>query len=277
MLKFTFFLLIFTTNYAEAGWMDYFFDYKKECEMNTKTQSMDGFEVGYSVFKNKNKNSDKALFIFPPTGGKNILDVGYAYYFCKRGYEVYVLETWSDDDEYDLDFSIHRKSLSRTKKAIDIIMTEIPNSKVAWLGTSLGGMIFNIQAPKYKERLSAYYNIASGYPYCEVVAHSNEEILKEAREKRFKKYNIKDMADYQKRICEAIGEDIELNWSKPFRYGFSLLLSDTTVPTVYQERLSLERVPDLMIKTPFLNHRMGIVKTYLWDKKKIFEFIDQSF
>jgi hypothetical protein len=56
------------------------------------------FKVQILKLQSKIPNQ-KSILIIPPTGGTNFIDRSYGKLFCENGFDVFILDRWTDDDE----------------------------------------------------------------------------------------------------------------------------------------------------------------------------------
>jgi len=238
-------------------------------------KSEDDFYINYSVYSHKKSPAKKSILVIPPTGGKNIIDEGYALNLCRRGFKVYILEGWKNIKEYELDYSIHQIYQDRTQRAFVKMVEVMDGDKVGVLGTSAGGINFSVSLGNkfVAQKVDAFFSIVAGTPLCKVIASSHEKGLKGIRELRFEKTDVASMEQYEKNICGV------LKWRSPERlpggvaYGAIVSMKDVTVATEYQLEMVENYQPKTLIKSN-LNHFRTVVSSYFLHKKAILEFFE---
>ena len=220
------------------------------------------------------EGSEKSLLIIPPTGGTNLIDRSYARQFCAAGFNVYILDKWTMYDEYALDLEIHRRYYARTQRAIELILSKIPEShRVGILGTSVGALHAAIATGKL-DRIREALFITGGADITGLIVDSDQAVMKDAREKRNRMFGFRTRDDYYNELKKHIELDPLF-----FQSGFagkkiSMVIADndTTVPGPYQRLLQkitgAKRVVEMSD-----NHFWAIVKTWLFHR----EFVLKSF
>ena len=255
------------------------FDPLNKCELTQHTfysQADKDFFIKANIYKLKNTQSDKAILLLPPTGGENILDIGYAYSFCRKGFNVFSLTHWTQErgsTDYALDLDVHQRYMTRTQQAIKLSLKNINEKTVGVLGTSSGAIDFSVALgdPEVSKRVSAFYNIVGGAPLCNIIARAGESALSEVRQKRFNEFNFKNEAEYIDKICSKVSWKIPK--SKPENISFAMVLAskDSTVPYDLQVTLKDWWQPKEVEIHPN-GHFLTILKTYFMQKKQIIEF-----
>ena len=281
--------LIFTTLFLGFFTLLYFkgtkfsFDPLNVCSVADQTyisKKENKFFIKAKIYSLKNKKTDKAILLLPPTGGENMLDVGYAYSLCKEGFKVFTLTHWTEErgsKDYTVDFKVHQRYMTRTQKAIDLILEQIKESKIGVLGTSSGAINFSVALgeKKVSDRVAAFYNIVGGAPLCNVIARAGESALSDVRKKRFKMFNFKNTQAYVKKICSIVSWKIP--HSRPPGVSFSMVLAskDKTVPYDLQQNLKDWWKPTIYRIEPH-GHLFVIVKTFLTQKSNVVEFFKKN-
>ncbi len=222
------------------------------------------------------KPSDKTLFIFPPTGGTNTIDKSYASQFCKKGYQVQILEGWTKDQETEIDFEIHQSFYSKAQKAIALALNQSKTKFNGLIGTSVGGLHASIAA-SLQDRLDAVFVITAGTSIAEVVVYSDQEAMRGLNKKRKEKFKTTSNEDQVARIGQAFKlEPLTLgDGFKTKDLGVSIATEDTVVPVEQQNKLKNLWNPKKEIYI-HNDHFWGIVKTWLFHSDEILEFFEQS-
>lgn len=219
----------------------------------------------------------RTILIMPPTGGNNVLDRSYARTFRSSGFDVYILNRWTGDDEYDLELGIHERLYERTQKAISLVLAEIPEGEpVGILGTSVGA-IFTATAMGVHDRLKAAFLITGGAPIASVIVGSDQMAMTDAKMKRFKEFGFTSDREY----LEALDPEIHLDPFKlPRKFagkelGMIISEKDTTVPGEFQMKLKELWQPRTVYRFHD-NHFVTILKSWFWHRKNIVKFFKKG-
>lgn len=245
------------------------------CSQVVSTYGDSSFQVQVSQFQSS-KAKGRSLLILPPTGGTNVLDLSYAKNLCENGFEVIILEHWTEDDEYSLELEIHQRFYARAQKAISIVLAHIKTPFVGVLGTSVGA-IHSAIAMGTQERIDAAFVIVGGAPVANVIAYSDQEILVEARKKRFEVYKFNDNQEYAKELDQILSLDpgkLPTHYRNKF-LGMVISKEDTTVPVGTQRALRDLWKPQVVYEFSN-NHFISIIKTWLFHKDDIVEFFNKA-
>lgn len=215
------------------------------------------------------------VIIIPPTGGTNFLDRRYASGLCDRGINAHILSHWTDDDEYNVELSIHTRFYGRAYEAIGLLLSELPaKTRIGILGTSVGGLHAAIAASRYQQISSAFI-ITGGAHIPSIIANSNQGAMVKVWNDRSRLFNFKAKGEY----IDALEKVIELeplnrlNITSAKKFGMVISTSDQTVPSVNQERLKSLWKPEVVIYKD-QDHFWSIVNTWLFDSDKIYSFFD---
>jgi dienelactone hydrolase len=247
--------------------------FKKGCDQMQKTLKDGDFEITLLTYKAQ--DSKKHIIIIPPTGGTNVLDRSYARNFCSEGFNVSILSHWSMDDEINYELSIHQKFYSRAQRSIGMILNDLPlEHKVGILGTSVGGLHAAIAISRF-ERISSAFVITAGAPIPAIIAHSNQEAMKKAWDKRQEMYGFKTKEEYIAALNKALELAPQSMKESNKRLGMVIATKDKTVPTRYQQELREMWQPQKLI-TYDHNHFFGIVFTWAFQRKEIINFFKKE-
>lgn len=233
------------------------------------------FSVNVTVY-NPESDTKKSLLIIPPTGGTNIIDRSYAKQFRKAGYRVYILNSWTDDNENSTDIEIHQRFYGRAQKAIGLVLKEIKTPFVGMIGTSVGALHASISAATVPN-LNAVFSIVGGAPIAEVVVTSDQQAMKDLRDARKVRYGYKTDQDNIKAIGAAFTlEPMQQgDLYKHKSLGMTLAQHDDTVTYLSQEQLRNYWQPRTVITLPS-NHFWGIVKMWLFHSDELEKFFEDS-
>ncbi len=231
------------------------------------------FEVGVTRYIPA-KVSDRLVIVVPPTGGTTRIDLSYGEEFCKRGIASLVVNRWTDDQEYNLELSIHDRYYRRAQRALDLVLANSWERKIGILGTSVGALHAAI-AEQRTDRIDSIFLIVGGAPISTLLATSDQKILADAKAARFKIYGFRSTDEYEVALKKVIPfEPLEINPAKlPKHFGMVISNSDGTVPTRNQIILKNAWNPSLVIESNW-GHIPTIVKTWLCEQSRILEFFE---
>lgn len=218
----------------------------------------------------------KSLLIIPPTGGTNLIDRSYARQFCAQGFDVYILNSWTDQNEQAIDLELHQRFYSRAQRALAITLAQTKSAFVGVLGTSVGALHATIAAAT-NERINAVFSIVGGIPIAEVIVGSDQQAMQDLKAARKTKYGFTTDAQNIKAIGSAF--HLEPKAQKPLSrridYGMSIAENDTTVAFANQIELRDFWQPKTVIVLRN-NHYWGIVKTWLFHSAELVDFFSAS-
>ncbi len=218
------------------------------------------------------EGSKQTIIIMPPTGGTNVIDRSYARILCSEGFNVYILDKFTGYDEYNLDLEIHRRYYGRTQRAVDLILSDIPQDHtVSILGTSVGALHAAISTGRI-ERIKKALIITGGADITGLIVDSDQEIMRVAREKRNKMFGFKTRDDYYSELKKHIELDplfFEAGYPGK-KISMVIADNDTTVPGPYQRLLQKIAKPKRILEMSD-NHFWAIVKTWLFHRKFVID------
>ena len=252
------------------------FDKNSSCSSQIKKLGTLDFSVEVTSFK-PTFLTLKSLLIIPPTGGTNTIDVSYGKNFCKAGYNVFILNEWTNKDDIVVDLELHQRFYTNAQKAISMILAETKTPFIGLLGTSVGALHGAISANTIPQ-LDAVYLIVGGASIAEVIVGSDQEAMVNLKAERKKKFGFKNDTE----IVQAIDHVFKLeplaqgSLYKTKDIGMVIAEYDSTVPTEYQVKLRDFYQPKEVLMLPN-NHFWAIIKTWLFHEDEILEFFENSF
>lgn len=261
-----FFLLIFNFNQGFA---------RSVCDGKSVEFKSQDFETEVLRYEPATPGQ-KSILIMPPTGGVNFLDRSYAKTFCENGFDVYVLKKWRDDDEYNLELEIHDRFYSRAQKALDLTVAQIQTPFIGILGTSVGALHTAIAMGRI-EKINAAFIITGGSSIAEIIATSDQDVMVDARTKRFEKYKFKTDSEYIQALEKILPfEPLKLPPLFKGKYlGMVVATEDTTVPAKNQLQLQELWQPQVVLSLK-ANHMFSIIKTWFWHKSEVVQFFQNA-
>ena len=221
--------------------------------------------------------SKKSLLIIPPTGGTNLIDRSYAREFCAKGYDVYILNSWTEQNEQATDLELHQRFYGRARRALLITLDQTKSAFIGVLGTSVGALHASVAAATI-ERVNAVFGVVGGTPIAEVIVGSDQKAMQDLKAARKTRYGF--TSDAQN--IAAIGGAFQLEpmlqkaLAKRKDYAMSMAENDTTVPFENQRKLRDFWQPEKVIVISG-DHFWGIVKTWLFHSGELVKFFEASF
>jgi len=242
------------------------------CESKNIVIKDDAFETDVIEYSKLGLEYKKAILIIPPTGGVNFIDKSYAKSLCESGLKAVIIKNWTGDDEYNLELAIHTRFYRRAQKAIAMTVLKYKRYVLGILGTSVGGLHAAIATSRFREITSSFLIVAGGN-IPEIIANTTQEVLKDAKEKRFKMFNFKSNQEYISALEKVVPFE-PLNLPVPSRtkkIGMVISTNDHVVPSLNQEKLRTHWSPKTVWRTWF-GHKAAVVKTWLFSTQKIIDF-----
>ena len=217
----------------------------------------------------------KTLIILPPTGGTNAIDRSYARGFCEKGYDVYILNEWSNMNEKNIDLGLHQRLYAGAQKAITLALNDIKTPYVGLIGTSVGAL-HGAVAAGYQDKINSVFIITGGATIPEVIINSDQPAMIELKKARYTKYNFKNDDEYREALDRAFQfEPTTMTKHKTKALGMSIANEDTTVPVKNQKKLEAFWNPKVTLHYPN-NHFWGIVRTWWSGEEDIFNFFEAN-
>lgn len=233
-------------------------------------------KVNISTYKNETK-ATKSLIIFPPTGGTNIIDRSYAKKFCAAGYDVYVINAWTDDKETVTDLTIHQNFYSRAQKALTVVLDNIHTPFIGLIGTSVGALHASVAA-NTQTKIDSVFIITGGAPIAEVIVTSKQEAMVKLKADRRKRYGFKSDNENIEAITKVFSlepmKQGELYKTKDI--GMAIATEDTIVNSKNQIKLQKFLQPKTVINLSN-DHFWGILNTWLFHDNEIITFFENSY
>ncbi len=219
------------------------------------------------------------ILILPPIVGETQLDRQLALRFCNSGMAAYILHTMrpnSRQREVE-DFTIHDEAFLRAHGAVRNVIYEL-ESRVQFLprygiiGMSLGGLFAAYVAGAEPKILASVVIAGSGNP-AGVLAHSDQRLVVNLRQRRMRELSIPTIRTYEAQLRSVLTID-PLNVVgriEPNSMYMFIPNSDTTVPVRYQRELR-RAVREPLVYVMRGSHRVGLVKATRLHGGKITSF-----
>jgi hypothetical protein len=238
----------------------------------------DGEFVNYRRVFPKNENELKGtLFIFPPTGGENIIDRLYAADFALQGYEVFILQTWTGYEIEGFKYELHNKFYGSAQIALNKVLTKAKTTNFGILGTSVGALHTSV-ALTVNPKLKTGFIIVGGLPIPEVIIQSNQQAMVNLKNKRYVEYNLTDDTQYLKELnqvfqFEPTAQDINHSTGKTI--GAIVSKNDELVPFENQIKAS-DFFKTSELTTSRLSHTTTVMYYGLFKRHKVIKFFKQN-
>jgi len=248
----------------------------RNCTVSEKSLTEPNFSIDYTQYINASP-AKKSLIIMPPTGGVNFIDKRYANEFCRAGYDVYIIKSWTNPNRSsDVGLERHQRDHERAQASISKVIAEIQTPFIGLLGTSLGGM-YSAVAANYQEKINAVFLIVAGAPITEVIVKSDQDLMQELLKRRKEKFGYKTDEEYLQALQKSFFlEPMQLgDKHKSKDIGLAIATQDEKVPTKNQLLLAEFFKPKKII-TFENSHLWGIVKAWLLSSDEIINFFDES-
>lgn len=151
---------------------------------------------------NDRGGSVPTVLLLPPTGGENILDLGYADAFCVEGLRTVILERWDGDTNNESDLDAHDtgaiRSLAAVRHTVEYIQ-RTHRGQIGVFGASLGAINAAL-AIGHETQFGAAAFIAGGIGMADIIPLSKQQDLTRLRNERKGIYAYADDAAYAKEI-----------------------------------------------------------------------------
>lgn len=237
----------------------------------------DGFVNYHRVFP-KNENSLKGtIFIFPPTGGENIIDRLYAADLALIGFEVFILQTWTGYEIEGIKYELHNKFYGSAQKALNKVLTKAKTTNFGILGTSVGALHTSV-ALTVNPKIKTGFIIVGGLPIPEVIIQSNQKAMVDLKDKRYVEYNLTDDVQYLKELSQVFQFEPtaqDTNHSVGKTIGAIVSKNDELVPYENQIKASeFFKVSELT--TSSLSHTRTVMYYGLFKRPKVIQFFNES-
>lgn len=123
-------------------------------------------EINFTKLTREEK-SLKSLIIFPQSGPADIFELSYAKQFCAKGYEVYIINSWSSLKEIS---AAPENFYSHAQKAITLILANVHTPFIGLFGTGIGGGHTGVAANS-QTKIDSFFIVTGGASNLEPMKH----------------------------------------------------------------------------------------------------------
>ena len=241
------------------------------CSEDFLTLKKDQFVSEIVKYSPEKETTPSIVLIIPPTGGMNFIDKSYAKNICEKGQTSIILKNWTNDNEYNLELEIHHRFYKRAQKAIELVLESFPTKEFSILGTSVGGLHASIATARH-EQIKKALLIVSGGGIASIIANTSQDILVDAKKKRFSLYKFKDNNHYISELKKVLPfEPLAMNVDKSKKLAMIISNNDSVVPTINQLRL-IKHWNLKILDESSLGHTATVVYTWLFNSDKVINF-----
>lgn len=247
--------------------------FKTQSEIKTYTHN--NFFVKYrKINLSQNLKAKGSIFIYPPTGGENIIDRLYARQLANLGFEVFILQDWTGYEISGYEYSLHNVFYSSAQKALEqVAKQEATTENWGVLGTSVGALHASITLT-VNPKVKTGFLIVGGLPIPEIIVQSSQQAMKDLKTKRYSMYHLKNDEEYIKELSAAFKYEptkIQLEPTKAITTAMILSTNDDLVP--YKNQVMAEKFfkPQTVLKSS-LNHRNTIAWFGLFEPTTVTHF-----
>lgn len=233
-------------------------------------QDEEGF-VKYRLIKPKRLSTVRgSIFIFPPTGGENIIDRLYGRQLASLGYEVFILQSWTHIDLDGVDYDLHNVFYGSAQAALNKLLPLAQSSKMGILGTSVGALHSSV-ALTLNDKIRTGFLIVGGLPIPEVIVRSEQEAMKTLKQRRYQKYKLQDDAQYLKQLSDIFKYEPTTYTAPTKSVGAVISENDALVP--YETQMSVIRFFKASpVYTTSLSHIQTVIWNGIFHRKRVSKF-----
>lgn len=223
-----------------------------------------------------NSPSSRAILILPPTGGTNLIDRSYARRFCYNGFNVFIVDRWSNDTYQSDELELHQRLYTQAAHAVGTVLQNIPHKFIGLMGTSVGALYATVAAGTF-DRIDAVMTIVGGSTIPGVIVGSDQKAMVDLKARRYAKYGFKSDVEYLARLDAAFSLDTTELPPKFKKMDLATVIAteDLTVRTENQYSLRNYWKPSKVIEIS-AGHFWGIVYSWLFHSREITQFFKAS-
>lgn len=195
----------------------------------------------FHYYETTKQGQHPLIIILPPIGGVNTVDKSIASYMANRGHNVLIALTPEDIADVkrpvdDIDGFLIRTTVS-VRHLIDFALErpKVDASRIGGFGASLGGIRL-LTLIGVDERISASVVYVGAGNIPEILANSEQDIIKNYREHKMKELNLRDREEYLDlmRANSTVEPLHNVHNFEADNVYMKISNKDTSVPTVNQ-------------------------------------------
>ncbi len=239
-----------------------------------KIISNDESFVSYRKVIKKNSTDFKGtIFIFPPTGGENIIDRLYARDLALMDYEVFILQKWTGYEIVGHKYELHNVFYGSAQRALEKVQKLASTTNQSILGTSVGALHASISLAT-NPNLKTGFLIVGGLPIPDLIVHSKQKAMTDLKAKRYEVYELRNDTQYVAElslIFELEPTKQKINFSKEKKIAAIISKNDDLVPYTNQ-KIATEFFKASPIYTTELSHTRAVAQYGLFNRKPVLDF-----
>lgn len=229
------------------------------------------------VVKRNFLNFKGTIFIYPPTGGENIVDRLYARDLAYAGYEVFILQDWTDYTLQGFKYELHNTFYGAAQNALNKTIKQASTKNLGVLGTSVGALHTSV-ALTTNPFLRTGFTIVGGLTIPELIVTSSQPAMKTLKSKRYHEYKLKTEDQYLKEL-EAVFRleptSQHQNFSIGKKIGSIVSTNDDLVPFENQKKLNAFFKSNPVYISD-LNHTNTVAWYGLFKRKLVIDFFKSN-
>ncbi len=240
-------------------------------------KDQDGFVNYRKVTKRNLLNFKGTIFIFPPTGGENIVDRLYARQLAIKGYEVFILQKWTGYEIETINYELHNSFYGSAQVALNKVLKYSSTKNYGVLGTSVGALHASVTMAT-NPYIKTGFIIVGGLPIPEVIIFSNQPAMTELKSKRYTKYNLKNDEQYLKELSQVFKFEPttqHANYSIGKKIGSIVSTNDELVPYLNQQKAN-DFFKASSVEVSHLNHVNTVAWYGLFNRSKVVDFFVEN-
>jgi hypothetical protein len=237
-LQILFVILVLGALTVEVTMLKTFYHFLKTSSENHTYKDHEGYVNYRHVFPKNKKTIRGSVFIFPPTGGENIIDRLYAKDLAALGFEVFILQDWSGNKIEGYKYELHNIFYSSAQKALEKISNLAVTNNFGILGTSVGALHASITLTT-NPRFQNGFLIVGGLSIPEIIVSSNQPAMQILKEKRYQVYHLENDTQYLNDLSQIFAFEPtkkKLDPQKKLEVGMIISTNDKLVPFSNQKK-----------------------------------------
>lgn len=241
--------------------------------VKTLTSNDDSYVTYRKVIQRGLSEFKGTIFIFPPTGGENIIDRLYARDLALLGYEVFILKKWSGYELEGYKYELHNVFYGSAQRALEKVQKLASTKNMSILGTSVGALHASI-AMTSNPNIKSGFLIVGGLPIPELIVHSKQQAMVDLKKKRYDFYGLRNDTQYVAElslIFEFEPTKQKINFLKGKKIAAIVSKNDDLVPYKNQ-KIATEFFKSDPIHVSELSHTKTVAQYGLLKRQFVLDF-----